>query len=306
MITQEDIARVKGLGCLRDKTTVDCFNVRVITRNGKITADESRAIADAAVKFGSGEIAMTTRQTIEIQRVPYEKIDALIAYLANAGLETGGTGPKVRPIVSCKGTTCVFGLIDTFSLSREIHERFYKGYHEVKLPHKFKIAVGGCPNNCVKPDINDLGIVGQRVFAPNSELCRGCKSCAVEKACPMGAASVVSGKLSIDPDVCNNCGRCAAKCPFGVTADGREGYKIYIGGRWGKKCARGIALSKIFTDREEVLSTVEKAILFFKSYGITGERFADTIKRVGFEDAERIILSDELLKNKEKILSGEA
>ena len=33
----------------------------------------------------------------------------------------------------------------------------------VKLPHKFKIAVGGCPNNCVKPNLNDLGIIGQRV-----------------------------------------------------------------------------------------------------------------------------------------------
>ena len=134
---------------------------------------------------------MTTRQTVEIQRVPYASIDALIADLAKAGLETGGTGPKVRPIVSCKGTTCVFGLIDTFGLSREIHERFYRGYHGVKLPHKFKIAVGGCPNNCVKPDINDLGIVGQRVFVPNTELCRGCKSCAVEKTCPMGAASLL-------------------------------------------------------------------------------------------------------------------
>ena len=29
--------------------------------------------------------------------------------------------------------------------------------------HKFKIAVGGCPNNCVKPDLNDLGIIGQMV-----------------------------------------------------------------------------------------------------------------------------------------------
>ena len=306
MLTQEDIARVKGLGCLRDKTTEDCFNVRVITRNGKITAEESRAIADAAEKYGSGEIAMTTRQTVEIQRVPYGSIDALIADLAKAGLETGGTGPKVRPIVSCKGTTCVFGLIDTFGLSREIHERFYRGYHGVKLPHKFKIAVGGCPNNCVKPDINDLGIVGQRVFVPNTELCRGCKSCAVEKTCPMGAASIVSGKLSIDPSICNNCGRCASKCPFGVTAEGAEGYKVYIGGRWGKKCARGIPLSKIFTDREEVLSVVEKAILFFKRYGITGERFADTVARIGFEEAEHVILSDELLNNKEKILLGEA
>ena len=30
----EDIGRVKGLGFLRDKTTEDCFNARVLTRNG--------------------------------------------------------------------------------------------------------------------------------------------------------------------------------------------------------------------------------------------------------------------------------
>jgi dissimilatory sulfite reductase (desulfoviridin) alpha/beta subunit len=121
----------------------------------------------------------------------------------------------------------------------------------------------------------------------------------------MGAAEVADGKLSIDPSLCNNCGRCASKCPFGVTADGVEGYKVYIGGRWGKKCARGIPLSKIFTDREEVLSIVEKAILFFKRYGVSGERFADTISRIGFEEAERIILGCELLENKEKIILGE-
>ena len=94
-----------------------------------------------------------------------------------AGLETGGTGSKVRPVVSCKGTTCQYGLIDTFALSEEIHERFYHGYRDVKLPHKFKIAVGGCPNNCVKPDLNDLGIIGQRVPQIDLEKCRGCKVC---------------------------------------------------------------------------------------------------------------------------------
>ena len=76
---------------------------------------------------------------------------------------TGGTGAKVRPVVSCKGTTCQYGLIDTFALSKKIHERFYVGYHDVVLPHKFKIAVGGCPNNCVKPNLNDMGIIGQRI-----------------------------------------------------------------------------------------------------------------------------------------------
>ena len=106
------------------------------------------AISEAAILFGSGEVAFTTRQTVEIQRVKYENIDTLIDFLKKHSLETGGTGPKVRPIVSCKGTTCVFGLIDTFDLSLKIHNRFYKGYRNVKFPHKLKIAVGGCPNNC--------------------------------------------------------------------------------------------------------------------------------------------------------------
>ena len=144
-VSAEDAARVKGLGFLRDKNTPDCFNGRVITRNGKITADESIAIAEAARRFGSGEVAMTSRLTVEIQKVPFNNIAPLCEFLAAHGLETGGTGPKVRPIVSCKGTTCVFGLIDTFALSREIHERFYKGYHDVKLPHKFKIGLADVP-----------------------------------------------------------------------------------------------------------------------------------------------------------------
>ena len=291
-LTAEQINRVKGLGCLRDKRYEDVFNVRVITRNGKITTDESRAIAEAADRFGSGEVAMTSRMTVEIQGVKYDNIPALILFLKEHGLKSGGTGPKVRPVVSCKGTTCVFGLIDTYSLSLRIHERFYVGYHEVILPHKFKIGVGGCPNNCVKPDLNDIGIVGQRIFTPDHAKCRGCAKCAVELACPMGAAKLSDGKITIDPDLCNNCGRCRGKCPFGAFEDGKQGYKLCIGGRWGKKVARGKALSKIFESEEEVLDTIERAIILFRDEGIKGERFADTIERLGFDYVEKKLLSE--------------
>ena len=286
----EDIARVKAIGCLRDKTTDDCFNCRVITRNGKITAQEAKAIASAAEQFGNGEVAMTTRLTIEIQRVPYTNIEPLRAFLAQHGLETGGTGPKVRPVVSCKGTTCVFGLIDTFALSEEIHERFYKGFHDVKLPHKFKIAVGGCPNNCVKPDLNDIGVVGQRLVKIDADKCRGCKTCKIEQACPLHIAKLADGKIAVDADACNHCGRCMGKCPFHAFDGYTDGYRVYIGGRWGKQAARGIPLSKIFTDKEEVLAVIERAILFFRENGMAGERFADTIARMGFATVEAILL----------------
>lgn len=299
-ISPEEIKRVKGLGCLLDKRFGNVFNVRVITRNGKITTEEHRAIAEAAETFGSGEITMTTRLTMEIQGVPYENIDSLIEFLGQHGLETGGTGSLVRPVVSCKGTTCQYGLIDTFGLSEKIHERFYKGYHSVTLPHKFKIAVGGCPNNCVKPDLNDLGIVGQKLPLFDFSKCRGCKKCQVTMGCPIKSSSLVDGRLYVD-DSCNRCGRCVGKCPFGVTDEYQSGYKIYIGGRWGKKIANGRPLDKLFTSEEEVLDTVERAILLFRNEGITGERFADTVKRLGFDYVQDKLLHQEI--DKEAILS---
>lgn len=299
-VSAEEVSRVKGLGCLRDKTTPDCFNCRVLTRNGKITSAESRAIADAAEKFGSGEISMTTRQTVEIQCVPFQNIAPLQEYLAQFGLEIGGTGPKVRPVVSCKGTTCVFGLIDTYSLSRKIHDRFYTGYHNVKLPHKFKIAVGGCPNNCVKPDLNDLGIVGQRVLARDLDACRGCKKCQIEAVCPIKIAKVQDGKLTAHG--CNNCGRCAGKCPFHVTDIYTNSYKIFIGGRWGKRIAQGRALDYVFDTEEAVLHVVEKCILLFREQGLPGERFADTVSRLGFDNVQAQLLHDDILSRKDDIL----
>lgn len=302
-VPAEEITRVKALGCLHNKGT-DNFNVRVITRNGKITTAEHKKIAEAAERFGNGDVVMTTRLTLEIVGVPFDKIEELRAFLAEEGLETGGTGSKVRPVVACKGTTCQYGLLDSYGLSEKIHERFFHGYADVKLPHKFKIAVGGCPNNCVKPDLNDFGIVGQRVPVIDLENCRGCGKCQVSLACPVGASQVVDGKLVIDPGECNNCGRCVGKCPFKAAQESTYGYRVYIGGRWGKRVAHGRKLEKIFLSEEEVLSVLEKAILLFREQGKTGERFADTIDRIGFENVQQQLMSDEILKFKDQILNA--
>lgn len=307
-LSPEEIKRVKGLGCLQDKRYDDVFNVRVITRNGKLTAEEQIKVAEAAEKFGSGEVTMTTRLTLEIQGVSYDNLDALFTFLKEAGLETGGTGSKVRPVVSCKGTTCQYGLIDTFALSQKLHDLYYTGYHEVSLPHKFKIAVGGCPNNCVKPDLNDLGIIGQRVPEIDPDKCKGCTVCQVRNNCPIKAAVLENGKIRIDADGCNHCGRCIGTCPFDAVNELTAGYKVYVGGRWGKKVAEGRALDRIFTSEEEVVDVVERAILFFRDEGISGERFADTIARLGFDYVQDKLLNSKIDKRQilEKTVVGGA
>ena len=127
--------------------------------------------------------------------------------------------------------------------------------------------------------------------------CKGCKVCQVENACPIKIAKVEDGVLKIDPNECNNCGRCKGKCPFGVLEQYQDGYKVMIGGRWGKRVAHGQALTRIFTTEEEVLDVIEKALLFFRDEGISGERFADTVNRLGFDYVNEKLLSNAIDKD---------
>lgn len=160
-ITKEDIAAVKGRGFLINRGT-ECFSGRIVSIGGLFTVDQLSAVAECANRFGSGEVAFTSRLSAEVIGIPFEKIPEAEAFVAAHGLSFGGTGAKVRPVTACKGTTCIFGIIDTRALAKVIHERFYVGMNGVTLPHKFKISVGGCPNSCMKPSLNDVGVEGCR------------------------------------------------------------------------------------------------------------------------------------------------
>ena len=92
-ISTEDEKRVKGLGFLSNKGT-DNFSARIITVNGKITSAQNKCISEAAEIFGNGIVTFTTRLTVEVQGIPYNKIDDFRAYLAREGLITGGTKAK--------------------------------------------------------------------------------------------------------------------------------------------------------------------------------------------------------------------
>lgn len=302
-LTEAQKKEVKAIGFLWNKGT-DRFNGRIITVNGKITPKQAKCAAEAAEKVGATGFALTSRLTIEVVGIPYDKIQEFRDLIAEEGLITGGTGSKVRPVVSCKGTTCQYGLHDCYGISEEIHNEFFEGYKDVKLPHKFKIGVGGCPNSCIKPGLNDVGIVGQLIPVYESEDCRACKKCGVEIVCPVKAAKRnEDNTIYIDEEECTNCGLCVDKCHFDLIEEGIFGYEFLVGGRWGKKVQHAVPLTELLKTKEDVLSAIEKTILFFREQGKTGERLSDTINRLGFEHANKEILGDEILSRKEKILS---
>ena len=302
-ITKEDVMSVKGRGFLRNRGT-DCFSGRVVSVAGIYSADALSVIAECAQKFGSGKIVFTSRLSAEIVGIPFDKIPAAEAFLLERGLKFGGTGAKVRPVTACKGTTCVYGNIDTHALAKTIHDKFYIGMASVKLPHKFKIGVGGCPNSCMKPSLNDVGIEGARAFAFDSDKCRGCNKCAVMEGCPSRAVSISGGKAVVDAEKCTKCGVCVGKCPFGAVPKEAESVcRVFVGGTWGKTQRMGTLLKSVYTPAE-VPEVIEKVILWYKENGYAKERLGAAIDRLGIEALEAALETNDLLDRKEDIIAA--
>ncbi len=287
-ITKEDITKAKGKGFLLNRGT-ECFSGRVVSIAGMYSPNQLRALAECAERYGSGKVIFTSRLSAEVQGIPFEKIQDAEAYIEGCGLSFGGTGAKIRPITACKGTTCVYGNIDTQGLAETVHERFYVGMRSVALPHKFKIGIGGCHNSCMKPSLNDVGIEGCRVFDFDETKCRGCSKCAVAENCPSKAVSVKNGKASVDPSVCTHCGVCIGKCPFGAAPkEATSACRIYVGGTWGKKQRMGTLLSHTYSPKE-VPDIIEKVMLWYKDNGQPKERLGALIDRVGIEELEKAL-----------------
>ena len=302
-LTKEQITSVKGRGFLQNRGT-ECFSGRLVTIGGCLTPDALRTIAECAETFGDGKVIFTSRLSAEILGIPFEKIPEAEQFVQAHGLSFGGTGAKIRPVTACKGTTCVYGNIDTQELAKIIHDKFYVGMSHVKLPHKFKIGVGGCPNSCMKPSLNDVGVEGCKKFTFDPEICNGCKKCAVAANCPSKAVSMVDGKAVVDSSKCTKCGVCIGKCPFGaVPKDAESACRIYVGGTWGKKQRMGTLLSGTFTEAEVPL-VIEKVMLWYKENGYAKERLGAAIDRLGIDSLEEALVTNDLLDRKETILEA--
>lgn len=153
-LSKEEIQQLKGQAFLLQKDK-EHFACRIHTIACMATADEALAIAQISKKHGDGNVNMTQRGCLEISGIKYENIENVKKELADAGLKAAGTGARVRPIVTCKGTYCSHGLIDTQQLCKELNDAFFAR----PLPHKLKINICGCVNNCTKIQQNDIGIM---------------------------------------------------------------------------------------------------------------------------------------------------
>lgn len=202
----------------------ESLSIQVYTKEGPFTAQQLRQIADAAERYGNGTARLMSARAVALPGVPEESRADMARFLAEAGLLLMFPEQALRPVNFCRGLHCRHGQIDTQGLAAKIEERFLEAYKDAALPHKFRIAVCGCMNNCAKVDLCDIGVMGWQ-----------------------------------------------------------HGYKLYFGGRWGKKRKAAAESRDILHTEDEVLAVIGRALALYKAEGKPRERFGEMLERLGDE-----------------------
>ncbi len=124
---------------------------------GLTNPKELRAIADVAEKFGVPEVKVTGGQRIDLFGVKKEDLPAVWRDLSEAGFVSGHAyGKALRTVKTCVGARwCRFGTRDSTGLGVKLERMTWGSW----MPHKYKLAVSGCPRNCAEATIKDFGVV---------------------------------------------------------------------------------------------------------------------------------------------------
>lgn len=221
--------------------------IRLRVPGGHLEAKYLDMIKELADRFGNGTVHLTTRQGFEIPGVKLKDMDNVKKIMAEmideieresqvvleepeAGYPSSGT----RNITACIGNrVCQFSCADTTLLAQKIEKAVYpNNYH-------LKIAVSGCPNDCIKAHVHDIGIISQVVPEYDPERCIACEAC-LDNCQSRITNSLRLEKYEIirDEKYCLQCGECILKCPMGAFTWGKKLYRVMIGGRTGKKNPR--------------------------------------------------------------------
>ncbi|QXE92665.1 4Fe-4S binding protein [Geomonas subterranea] len=278
-LNKVDIEKLKSDGFIKERGK-DLFTVRMRVPGGRLSVDRLMRIAEVAQKYGKGHVHLSVRQSIELVNINHADFDKVVAELGEEQQKVASVGARVRVPTACGG--CEYnpnGLVDTQKAALEVDEKLFG---TETTHHKFKVCFAGCPIDCPKSALNDVGFQGALSPALTPDECVGCGVCA--KACREGAISMDGGCVVYCPSKCVNCGDCVKSCPTGAWKVAKRGYSVRIGGKWGRHPLIG-TLYATFLPEEQVIGFIKEVLDWYieKAEGLGRIRLGDIIVREGAE-----------------------
>jgi ferredoxin/TusA-related sulfurtransferase len=138
----------------------------------------------------------------------------------------------------------------------------------------------------MKAEENDIGIKGYAEPRWSPDACTFCRIC--ETVCPPKVVRIPKegGIVEVDLPGCIGCGDCIESCPTAAMEEGRRGFRLFVGGKFGRIPSLGRKISGILRTPEEAVAAIGAVIEFFRAHGKARERFGDTLHRTGLSSLE--------------------
>jgi dissimilatory sulfite reductase (desulfoviridin) alpha/beta subunit len=263
----------------------DYSTVRLRAPAGIFTADQLRGIATLAKRYGNGEVHSTTRQTLEIPHIKRDSLKKLGKALEKNGTPIGSEKDEIVNIIACPGTErCKFANINTIHLARLIDTKLFGK----EMPVKIRIAISGCPNACMSPMLNEIGVIGRvKPVRTKDRLCTGCGNCV--HYCKENAIQIKNGISVLDEIKCVQCGVCVQSCSFDLIKAEDRHYLITVGGRRGRHPKIGRNLLTVESENQ-VLFVIEKIVDWVYRRAWSGRLLSEQLDDLHFDRFKEDIL----------------